>query len=501
MPREPVVFGVGAHAEVLERGPVEAGEDERLVPGRLRAGVDVDQRERRRPRLVDRRGPGVDLERGLVAQPAQRRRPVREQVVVAPRSSRSRNPVSCQIVSHFGALDGMSFCQKPGCPAPFGKRWRLSGRSTRCGSIAGRDPREVGDELALRGRRLVDAVTRREQHLVEVGELELLAADVPGPLALERGERLELRVGHEPRRVDGGRGAFGAALRRVAFGLAFAFGAAFALRGCLRLRRLRVRCHRLRPSRFRCHGRDPLDGRERGGRLAIRDRRVDRLLLHDLARVAADLEALERRLADAAVARPAADLGPDDELRADPADARRGRRPSGPCSRAAAPGRTAAASVSSASRRARRSFRVRPSKPEPTLPANRSRSPSYTPTTTAPSSFAFPSPGVQPPTTSSCSGRALILSHADDRRPELVARAPLLGDDPLQPLGLDRLEERDALGVDVARELDPGVRPEHELAAASCAARAARRRASARRGRAGRTPGTRAAPPARRGTT
>ncbi len=56
---------------------------------------------------------------------------------LAARSSRSRKPVSCQIVSHFGEVAGMSFCQKPCAPAPLGKRWRLSGRPTRCGSIAG----------------------------------------------------------------------------------------------------------------------------------------------------------------------------------------------------------------------------------------------------------------------------------------------------------------------------------------------------------------------------
>ena len=60
---------------------------------------------------------------------------------------------------------------------------------------------------------------------------------------------------------------------------------------------------------------------------------------------------------------------------------------------------------------------MRPENPEPTLPANRSWSPSYTPTASAPRSFALPSPGVQPPTTSSCSGRILIFSQAFERRP------------------------------------------------------------------------------------
>ena len=58
-----------------------------------------------------------------------------------------------------------------------------------------------------------------------------------------------------------------------------------------------------------------------------------------------------------------------------------------------------------------------PVKPLPTLPANRSLPPSYTPTATAPRSLALPLPGVQPPTTSSCSGRILILSQAGVRLP------------------------------------------------------------------------------------
>ena len=108
--------------------------------------------------------------------------------------------------------------------------------------------------------------------------------------------------------------------------------------------------------------------------LAIRLRRVDRPLAHDLARVAPPLEALERRLADVTVAGPAADLRPDHELRPDPADAgevaappaavvRRGRR----VERAARPSRGASSSP-------RSSLRARASNPDPTLPANRSLS-------------------------------------------------------------------------------------------------------------------------------
>ncbi len=58
-----------------------------------------------------------------------------------------------------------------------------------------------------------------------------------------------------------------------------------------------------------------------------------------------------------------------------------------------------------------------PVNPDPTLPLNRSLPSSYTPTASAPRSRAFPSPGVQPPTTSSCSGRILSFSQALVRRP------------------------------------------------------------------------------------
>ena len=52
MPRWPVTFGRPDHAEVVERGPVEAGEHEHVVERGRRTRVDVDERPRR---LVRRR--------------------------------------------------------------------------------------------------------------------------------------------------------------------------------------------------------------------------------------------------------------------------------------------------------------------------------------------------------------------------------------------------------------------------------------------------------------
>ena len=275
----------------------------------------------------------------------------------------------------------MSFCQKPGCAGPVGEALQVERAIGQVREHHRCDAREVGDQLALGHGCLVHAVTRREQDLVEVREPQVLARDVPRALGPEAGERVQLRVGDEP-------GGVGVGRRRAPM-----TGTASSRARPPSAARRRSRRHRARPS----PGRRPARGRPRAGPGRARGpcRR------------------------SGARARPGSSRRspPGSPAPAGPSARRRGRRPSGPCSPAAAPGRTAGASVSRASRRARRSLRVRPSNPEPTLPANRSRSPSYTPTTRAPSSFAVPSPGVQPPTTSSCSGRALILSQVEARLP------------------------------------------------------------------------------------
>ena len=106
---------VAAHAEMPERGPVQPGQDEGLLPGRLLARVDVDVGERRLPRLGQAPGPGVDLEARLVAEPAQRRRAVGDaggRWRRGPRGRRRRSRASGSATS--ARSSGMSFCQKPG---------------------------------------------------------------------------------------------------------------------------------------------------------------------------------------------------------------------------------------------------------------------------------------------------------------------------------------------------------------------------------------------------
>ncbi len=285
----------------------------------------------------------MDLERRLVAEPAQRRGPVGDEVVVGlavlalaeallvPDREPPRRAVRDVLLPEARGARAVREPLQVERPVREVREHRRG------------DAGEVADEVALGLRRLVDPVARREQDLVEVGQLELLARDGPGSLGLHRRQRAELRVRDEPGGID----------RR---------------RACLG--------HRPRASR---HWHRRRDGRGRGkrvSRLAIGRRGIDRALPDDLARVAAPLQALERGLADVPVARPAADLRADHELGPDPAHARRGRRPSARGSRATAADRTAGRRS-----RARRAAPGAPSapcasNPEPTLPEKRRRSPS-----------------------------------------------------------------------------------------------------------------------------
>ncbi len=61
----------------------------------------------------------------------------------AARSSRSRKPVSCQIVSHLGADDGMSFCQNPGARGAVGEPLEVQRPVGEVRQHRRRDPREV----------------------------------------------------------------------------------------------------------------------------------------------------------------------------------------------------------------------------------------------------------------------------------------------------------------------------------------------------------------------
>ena len=202
-------------------------------------------------------------------------------------------------MSHFGAVSGMSFCQNPGAPAPLGNRWRLSGRSWRWRQHRRRDPREVADQLALGDGRRVGALgagSGSNSGLSRFVSLSSSLPDLPDALLAERVERLELVLGDAPRSA----GISAGAARRPSPAL----GAP------------RLRCGARRRLRWLLRHRWCLrfGGLDRGWwwRPAFSRATVER--------VAARLDALERRLADHAVTRPAAQLRPDHELRPDPGD-------------------------------------------------------------------------------------------------------------------------------------------------------------------------------------
>ena len=270
---------------------------------------------------------------------------------LASRSLRPSTPVSCQRVSHFGAVSGMSFCQKPGRPAPFGKRWRLSGRSSRWRQHRRGDPREVADELALGDRAAAVGIAWLEQRLVEVRQLQLVGR----------------RPARRPSLPSASSAASSASVTRQAAGT----WAVTSLPPVLRFRRTdrrfvvgaaRVGLRRGLAALLACSA--------SAARTAVVV--ATARLAHDGGRVAARLDPLERGLADHAVARPAAELGPDDQLRPDPGDVRAGRRPSGRGSPSVAADRTAGRRSRAGPVRASRSLRIAPVNPEPTLPLNRS---------------------------------------------------------------------------------------------------------------------------------
>ena len=281
---------------MAERRPVEPRQRDGLLPGGLVARVDVDQGEGRLPGVGQAPGPGVDLEARLVAEPGERRDAVGDEVVVG--------------VAVLASIDaGLVPAAEPGRG---GGRDVLLPEAGRAGAVRepleverpiGQvrehrrgDPGEVADQLALGDRRI--AV---EQRLVEVGQLELVAADPPDALLAQGLEGFELGVGGAPGGVAASSlsSACAAVLPLVALAIRSSGSdgsAAFGRFGG---------SHRL------CRGRDR---RLRGGRWSGRGR----------------LEALERGLADDAIARPTAELGADHELRPDPADVAQLAAPAAP---------------------------------------------------------------------------------------------------------------------------------------------------------------------------
>ena len=118
---------------------------------------------------------------------------------LASRSARPSTPVSCQRVSHVGAVSGMSFCQKPGRAGAVREPLEVERPVGEVGQHRRRDPREVADELALGDRRR-RALARAgsKSGLVEVGQLELVGPDLPDAFLAERVEGGELGVGDAP---------------------------------------------------------------------------------------------------------------------------------------------------------------------------------------------------------------------------------------------------------------------------------------------------------------
>ncbi len=153
---------------------METGERQHVVEAGLRPRIDVDHRPGRTGRIAGRRRPRMDLDRAVVRRPGQRRRRVEHQVelglagvgvVVAPPFDPVRRMLGCGLVPE--ALLG----------DPVGIAMQVH-RSTceirqhhRC------DVGVVADQIALRDRRV--RTVRREQHLVEVRQVNGVLAELP----------------------------------------------------------------------------------------------------------------------------------------------------------------------------------------------------------------------------------------------------------------------------------------------------------------------------------
>ena len=188
---------------MFERGPVQPREGDRLLPGGLVAGIDVDERERRVPRVVELRGPRVDLEGGLVAEPAHRRDPVGEQVRVRLAILPLLDPGLDPAVQPTRHRVGQVLLPEAGTAGSVGKAVEVERPVGKVRQDRRGDPGEVADQLALRDRLLARVLERREEDLVEVRELEVLSADPPDALLAELLECLELRFRRGPRVLVG----------------------------------------------------------------------------------------------------------------------------------------------------------------------------------------------------------------------------------------------------------------------------------------------------------
>ena len=228
----------------------------------------------------------------------------------------------------------------------------VEGPVTQVGQQDGRHGRVVADQVPLGESR------GREEHLVQVGELHGVPADLPAATIAQGRQRRQLRAGHR--------------LSRSAL--------------------VPIRAHQLQghAQPWVRSGESPQPRRTApsatylSGVACSRDLRCAlRGLTHDSLRVTPDLPALVDRLSQEAVRRPLRELRPDDVSRLAPAGIRHGRRPGRGWSPARDARRGAAAGASA----------CRPSSPLPTLPAKRQPSASRVATSSAPSSRWLPEPG------------------------------------------------------------------------------------------------------------
>ncbi len=207
-PRRPVSLGCPRTPEMVQGGAVQPGQHQHVVPGRGLAGVDVDQRVIRLVRLVGARGPGVPFQRAEVGRPDQRGRLVHHQVGAGLAGLGSRVGPARQPARR---VVGQLLVPEPGGVRAAREAVHVQRPARQVGQRDRGDLRGIADQLPLGHRRR--AVARREQRLVQVGQLELPAEHGPAAAVAER-----VQAGQLVRGRPGAAAAGGAAPRPAAAG-------------------------------------------------------------------------------------------------------------------------------------------------------------------------------------------------------------------------------------------------------------------------------------------
>ena len=164
------------HAQVIECGPMKAGEDQEIVVSRLRTGVEVDERPRRVVRVLGRRAPRMHLDGAVVRRPRQCGGGVEDEVLLRLTGA---SVVVVPALEPVGRVGRRGLVPEPGLFDAVRKAPQVDGPAGEVGEHRRRNRRVVPDEVAFgeRAARLL----RGEQHLVEVRELQRACPD--GPLA------------------------------------------------------------------------------------------------------------------------------------------------------------------------------------------------------------------------------------------------------------------------------------------------------------------------------